>query len=108
MSDDKPEFGYGVGGRPLWTVRDRAAEVVRTVLRKARRREFGERHGGFVVEGGGEGAPFLIACADDAEVCAQELARYEADLLKAGCRVEHDPGDDQVLRVWDASPHDAA
>ncbi|PZG22700.1 hypothetical protein C1I98_36555 [Spongiactinospora gelatinilytica] len=54
MSDDKPEFGYGAGGRPLWTARDRGTEVIRTVLRKAGRREFGERHGGFVVEGGGQ------------------------------------------------------
>ncbi|MDP9869122.1 MULTISPECIES: hypothetical protein [Streptosporangium] len=35
MSDDKPESGYGAGGRPLWTARDRDAEVIRTVLRKA-------------------------------------------------------------------------
>ncbi|MFF4621852.1 hypothetical protein [Nonomuraea jabiensis] len=37
---DKPEFGYGAGGRLLWTVRDRHAEVIRTVLRKVGRREF--------------------------------------------------------------------
>ncbi|WP_156056133.1 hypothetical protein [Streptosporangium roseum] len=66
MSDDDPQFGYGAGGRPLWTVRDRDAEVIRTVLRKAGSREFSERHGGFVVEGGQDGAPFAIACADDA------------------------------------------
>ncbi|MEU5869161.1 hypothetical protein OIE67_20085 [Nonomuraea fuscirosea] len=73
MSDDKPEFGYGAGGRPLWTARDRDAEVIRTVLRKAGRREFSERHGGFVVEGGGDGRPFHVACADDGEASAQEL-----------------------------------
>ncbi|MGV9778731.1 hypothetical protein [Streptosporangium sp. NPDC003464] len=100
MSEDEPEFGYGVGGRPLWTVRDRDTEVVRTVLRKAGRREFGERHGGFVVEGGDDGAPFRVACADDAENSVRELLRYEADLLKAGYRVEPDPGDDQMLQVW--------
>ncbi|MGW4412941.1 hypothetical protein ACWEJ6_53880 [Nonomuraea sp. NPDC004702] len=100
MGDDKPEFGYGAGGRPLWGVRDRDAEVIRTVLRKAGRREFSEGQSGFVVEGGGDGAPFLIACADDAVVCAQELPRYEAALLKAGYRVEPDPGDNQVLWAW--------
>ncbi|MGW4412381.1 hypothetical protein ACWEJ6_50875 [Nonomuraea sp. NPDC004702] len=100
MGDDKPEFGYGAGGRPLWTVRDRDAEVIRMVLRKAGRREFSERRDGFVVEGGEDGAPFLVACTDDAEVSMQELPRYEAALLKAGYRVEPDPGDDQVLRAW--------
>lgn len=48
--DDNPEFGYGASGRPLWTVRDRDAEVIRTVLRKAGRREFSNGQGGFVVE----------------------------------------------------------
>ncbi|MBG0823556.1 hypothetical protein HS048_22790 [Planomonospora sp. ID91781] len=56
---DKPEFGYGAGLRPLWTARDRDAEAIRAVLRTAGRREFSQRHGGFVVEGGGDGQPFL-------------------------------------------------
>ena len=43
MSDDEPDFGYGRGGRPLWIVRDRGAEGVREVLRRAGRREFGDR-----------------------------------------------------------------
>lgn len=103
MSDDKPEFGYGAGGRPLWTVRGRDTEVIRTVLRKAGRREFSERHDGFVVEGGNDGAPFLVACTEDAEGSALELRRYRADLVKAGYRVEPDPDDDQVLVVRDGS-----
>jgi hypothetical protein len=102
MSQDKPQFGYGEGRRPLWTLRDRDAEVIRTVLRKSGQREFREGQGGFVVEGGNDGAPFVLACADDAEVAVRELARYEAALLKAGYRVEPDPGDDQALRVWPA------
>ncbi|MEU7838898.1 MULTISPECIES: hypothetical protein [unclassified Nonomuraea] len=69
---DKPEFGYGASGRPLWTARDRDAEVIRTVLRKAERREFSERHDGFV-EGGDDGAPFLVACAVEAEVPRRSL-----------------------------------
>ncbi|MCG5219254.1 hypothetical protein [Streptosporangium sp. KLBMP 9127] len=45
------------------------------MLRKAGRREFSERHGGFVVEGSGDGKPFQVA--DDAEVSAQKLARSD-------------------------------
>ncbi|MFI6457032.1 hypothetical protein ACIBF6_36420 [Streptosporangium amethystogenes] len=76
MSDDDPQFVYSAGQRPLWTVRDRDAEVIRTVLRQAGRREFSERHGRFVVEGGEDGAPFAISCADDADISPQELGRY--------------------------------
>ncbi|MEU0516311.1 hypothetical protein [Streptosporangium sp. NPDC006007] len=100
MSQGKPEFGYGEGRRPLWTACDRDAEAVRKALRKAGRREFGQGHGGFVVEGGGEGVPFLLACANDAEISVQELVQYEAVLIKAGYRIEPDPGDDQALQVW--------
>jgi hypothetical protein len=99
MSDDDPQFGYGEGQRPLWTERDCDAEAIRAVLRKAGSREFSERHGGFVVEGGGSGRPFAIACSDD-KVSAQELERYEEALHAVGYRVEVDPDDDQVLRVW--------
>lgn len=59
MGEDKPEFGFGVAGRPLWTVRDRDAEAIRTVLRTVDRREFGARQDGFVVEG--DGAPCVMA-----------------------------------------------
>ncbi|MFF4779041.1 hypothetical protein ACFY05_40080 [Microtetraspora fusca] len=100
MSDDDPQFGYGAGGRPLWTVRDRDAEVIRTVLRKAGSRKFSERHGGFVVEGGQDGAPFAIACADDADIAVRELARYKEALRKVGYRLQRDPDDDQTLLAW--------
>ncbi|WP_182886005.1 hypothetical protein [Microbispora sp. H10885] len=104
ISDDKPEFGYGAGGRPLWTARDLDTEVIRTVLREAGRREFSERHGGFVVEGGGDGGPFQVACADDTAASArEELARHSDDLRKAGYRVEPDADDDQVLLVRESS-----
>jgi hypothetical protein len=103
MSDEKPEFGYGRGGRPLWTVRDRDAEGVWEVLRKAGHREFSDRHGGFAVEDGHDGAPLTVACADDPVVSAAELPRYEAALRAAGYRVEPAPDDDQALRTWPPS-----
>ncbi|MEO3811168.1 hypothetical protein ABGB17_19405 [Sphaerisporangium sp. B11E5] len=49
--------------------------------------------------GRGSGRPFAIACSDD-KVSAQELERYEEALHAVGYRVEVDPDDDQVLRVW--------
>lgn len=60
-NERQPRFGYGRFGRPLWTARDRDAEAIREILRRAGRREFAlalatglvgpaQRHGGFVVE----------------------------------------------------------
>ncbi|GAA2701208.1 hypothetical protein GCM10010412_098810 [Nonomuraea recticatena] len=72
-------------------MRDRNAEVIRTVLHTAGRREFSERHDGFVVEGGDDGAPFLVACTDEAKRSAPQLTRYQVDLVKAGYRGEPDP-----------------
>ncbi|GAA2702961.1 hypothetical protein [Nonomuraea recticatena] len=100
MSGDEPEFGHGEGNRPLWTVRDRDAETIRTVLRKAGLREFSERHGGFLVEGGYDGGPFLVAFADDSEPAVRELAQCEAALLRAGYRVALEPSDAHALRAW--------
>jgi hypothetical protein len=102
MSDDEPEFGYGKGDRPLWTVRDRDAERIRDVLRRAGRKEFGVG-GGFAVESGGGANPFLVACAGDPKQAAAELPQYEAALRKAGFRVEPEPEDDQTLQVWPPS-----
>ncbi|MEV0345422.1 hypothetical protein AB0H88_06635 [Nonomuraea sp. NPDC050680] len=61
------------------------------VLHKAGRREFSERHDGFVVEGGDDAAPFLNACTEEAEGSAPELTRYRVDLVKARLGVEPDP-----------------
>ncbi|TMR89909.1 hypothetical protein EJK15_58200 [Nonomuraea basaltis] len=108
----RSRFAYGVDHERRQTgVRVRRgrsaaidAEVIRTTLRKTGRREFSERHDGFVVDGGENGAPFLIAYTDDdAEVSAQELTRSQVDLGQAGYRVEPDPDDDQVLLVRDGS-----
>ncbi|MGP4103223.1 hypothetical protein [Nonomuraea sp. KM90] len=43
------------------------------------------------------GAPFLVACTDEAEGSAPQLTRV--DLVKAGYRVKSGPDGDQVLLV---------
>jgi hypothetical protein len=53
----------GGGRRPLETEQDRQAEQVRALLRAAGCAEFGENHGGFVVEPGPDGE-LLVACSD--------------------------------------------
>ncbi|GAA2916167.1 hypothetical protein [Actinoplanes cyaneus] len=47
MSDDEggPAFGFGAGGRPLWSVRDKTAEDIRALLRRAGHRELGDQRG---------------------------------------------------------------
>jgi hypothetical protein len=94
-----PEFGFGVGPRPLWTERDRDAERIRIILRDAGCSEFGSRRGGFVVEGGN---PFLVACAlfEDASAVAKEIKTYTEALTAAGFRVAPLPGLDDGLKVW--------
>lgn len=112
MGDDaeRPEFGYGKGGRPLWTVRDRDAERIREVLRRGGHREFSERSDGFVVEGANASLdgtePFSVTCTDESLLAASELDRCSALLRGAGFHVVADPDDDQVLEVWPA-PGDA-
>lgn len=97
---EDPAFGYGAGKRPLWTVRDKTAEEIRIALRDAGCWEFSERAGGFVVEGGQSGTPFLVACAtDDASVATSEMTAYIEALTSAGFRVEPDPDLAQVLQV---------
>jgi hypothetical protein len=108
MSDDedRPAFGFGAGGRPLWSVRDKTAEDLRALLRRAGHREFSDRRGGFVVEGANASLdgpePFSITCTDDKLLAAGELGRYSALLRGAGYRVVADPDDDEVLEVWPA------
>lgn len=106
-ADEGPEFGYGKGRRPLWNARDRDAEQIRRLLRRAGCKEFGQKHrngdrGGFVVEGGGK--PFHVACAmytQDHSKVVREIARYWQTLTTAGCRIEPDPqGDSAVWEVW--------
>ncbi|GGW70018.1 hypothetical protein GCM10010381_63550 [Streptomyces xantholiticus] len=67
-------------------------EEIRKVLRETGCREFGGADGGFAVEGGESGAPFLVACGVDgrAEV-EQEMRRCRQALAGAGMRVESAP-----------------
>ncbi|MFI1312431.1 hypothetical protein ACH4TS_20155 [Streptomyces albidoflavus] len=99
--EEQPQFGYGRGERPLSSARDRDAEVIREVLRGARRPEFSDSEDGFVVESGDEGAPFLVACTIDEWTDAEpELQRYRVALADARLRVEPDPEDRKTLQVW--------
>jgi hypothetical protein len=105
---NQPQYGYGHFDRPLWTARDRNAEAIREVLRRAGRREFtlglapetAERHGGFVAEDGETHATLLVACAGlhDDEAAA-EVRHYAEALTAAGYQVTPDLDADLVLQV---------
>ncbi|WP_405098217.1 hypothetical protein [Micromonospora sp. NBC_01412] len=103
MDEERPRYGYGDGGRPLGSPRDRDAEVVRRVLRQAGLRDFGERHlDGFAVEGANTSMdgpePFAVSyCGTRNEV--EAVARYRRVLERAGYQVEADPVDSNVLLV---------
>ncbi|MEU6753065.1 hypothetical protein ABZ914_43180 [Spirillospora sp. NPDC046719] len=103
---DVPAFGYGRWQEPLRTRRDRDAETIRTVLRKAGRPEFCHPGDGFFVDGGRDGEPFLVACASRARRRTlspfAELAAYTTALTAAGMLVEPQTGPDAsplVLQV---------
>jgi hypothetical protein len=86
---DGPRYGYGKGQRPLWTPRDRDAEVIRRVLRRGGFHDVDERHlDGFAVEGGSDRQPFSVAYCGDV---AGTVGRYQAALERAGLRVRPDP-----------------
>jgi hypothetical protein len=105
-SSESPQYGYGVGGRPLWTPRDLDAEVIRLLLRKAECVEFSTELGasGFAVEAAEadeDGAePFLVTCAGplDDVAAAQEIARY-AEVLQAADYCVVTDQDDEILEV---------
>ncbi|GAA4997476.1 hypothetical protein GCM10025792_55270 [Pseudonocardia tropica] len=74
----------GGGRRPLETEQDRQAEQVRALLRAAGCAEFGENHGGFVVEPGPDGE-LLVACSDGPGLdLAAEEQHYRHLLTTAG------------------------
>ncbi|QKG18495.1 hypothetical protein [Actinomadura verrucosospora] len=106
QSGDAPAFGYGRWRQPLRTPRDRDAEMIRAVLRRAGRPEFRRPGDGFYVDGGNDGKPFLVACASRARrralSPAAEIAAYTTALRAAGMHVEPQSGPDAsplVLQV---------
>ncbi len=87
---DEPRFGYGKGQRPLWSARDRDAEVIRRVLRRTGFRDADDRHlNGFAVEGG-DSEPFSVAYCADQDV-QTTVSRYRVALQRAGLQVRSDP-----------------
>jgi len=79
----------------MWSLRDRDAEVVRRVLRRAGFRDVGERRvDGFAVEGANASEdgdqPLAVAYCGNAEATAT-LDRYRRVLQRAGLRVGDDP-----------------
>ncbi|QEV21954.1 hypothetical protein CP975_34555 [Streptomyces alboniger] len=74
--------------------------MIRKVLGKAKRKEFGKKSGGFVVEGGGDGKRFSVACSIGERTTALEEVRpYREALALAGFRTEADPEDEKTLDV---------
>ncbi|MDL4818678.1 hypothetical protein [Actinomadura opuntiae] len=95
LDGERPRFGYGRYGRPLWDERCRDAERIRRALRKAKIREFGE-DGGFSVEQPAEdGGPYTVAAAlDDDEDLEAVMADYRRALAAQGWRIGPDTGPD--------------
>lgn len=88
---DEPRFGYGKGQRPLWSARDRDAEVIRRVLRRAGFHDADDRHvRGFAVEGGDDAEPFSVSYCADVDADAT-VSRYRVALQRAGLQVRPDP-----------------
>ncbi|MFY1599502.1 hypothetical protein [Micromonospora sp. WMMD737] len=100
---EHPQYGYGRGERPLWSARDRDAETLRKLLRRAGLRDFDERHlDGFAVEGANASQdgpePFVVTYCGTDDV-PEAVARYRAVLERAGYQVEPDPFDERALLV---------
>jgi hypothetical protein len=56
---------------------------------------------GFVVEGGGDGEPFAVACTFQKPPAAiVEVGRYSEALQEGDYGVQPDPDDAQCLEVW--------
>ncbi|WDQ00104.1 hypothetical protein PVK74_30510 [Micromonospora chalcea] len=103
MDTEQPQYGYGRGGRPLGSSRDRDAEALRRALRRAGLWDFDERHlDGFAVEGANASLdgpePFSVAYCGTADV-PQTMARYRTVLEQAGYRVDADPLGEHMLLV---------
>ncbi|MEW2386538.1 hypothetical protein AB0873_31450 [Micromonospora sp. NPDC047707] len=103
MDTEQPQYGYGRGGRPLGSPRDRDAEALRRVLRRAGLRDVDERHpDGFAVEGANTSLdgpePFSVAYCGTADL-PETMARYRTVLAQAGYQVEVDPLDEHIVLV---------
>jgi hypothetical protein len=86
---DRPRFGYGRRGRPLWDERAFVAELIRRTLRRSWFRECGEFRLGFAVEGGhvgddGKPMPFNVVCADDKLTRRGIIAKYDGPWSRPG------------------------
>lgn len=96
--------GAARDGRALSTRREWGGEVLREVLRLARRREYDDQHGGFVVEGtdGDSDEPFGVACltspGEGLDV-AEELRGYRQAFHQCGYQVGEHPEDPNALRI---------
>ncbi|MBQ1047776.1 hypothetical protein KBX50_04640 [Micromonospora sp. C51] len=99
---NEPRYGYGRGERPLWSPRDRAAEDIRRVLRRAGFRDFSEQHlDGFAVEGANtsQDGPEEFSVAYCGTSNSDPLHRYRELLERAGYQVDPDPQDAHLLLV---------
>lgn len=99
---ERPAFGYGRGGRPLWSARDRDAEQIRRVLRRAGLRDVSKRHAGFAVEGGEGSYPFLVGCTSDGPRGKRDAALARSALTASGYLVSPDVQDEQILEIQTA------
>jgi hypothetical protein len=76
------------------------AETVRRILRRRGCPEFSDTEDGFVVDGGQDRAPFLVACTIEHGAAAQrELRRYRQALTGAGMQVRRHSKDRNTLLV---------
>lgn len=98
--DSQPRLAYGPKPRSLPGAWGRTADKIRRVLRKAGCTEFNDGEDGFAVDGGQDGAPFLVACTIGEWTAAKrELLRYRQALTGAGLRVASHPRDRSTLLV---------
>lgn len=106
--DAAPAYGYGAGGRPLGSDRDRHAEQLRELLRAQDCPEFDDDRDGFVVDAPDDGPMLLVYTGDTAADRAAADARYRDLLDLAGYRIEPDAtGDGDGWKVWPGTQPDA-
>ncbi|GGW80683.1 hypothetical protein GCM10010350_76790 [Streptomyces galilaeus] len=98
--DSQPKLAYGPKPRSSPGPWGRKADKIRRELQKAGCTEFSDREDGFAVDGGQDGAPFLVACTIGEWTAAKrELLRYRQALTGAGLHVASHPRDRGTLLV---------